>query len=121
MADKPVVFGVSQPGDLQRGGFAGKDQQTVMPGMAIQVDQYVNLVVPDPVGGLFIRQPDETPPVIGIRFQTPGHFVFLQLVGVAEYFEPVVIVMRQNRLKEIAYRVLPEIAGHVADPEASRR
>ena len=67
--------GVTKPGYLNRGGLAGESEEAVAHGMGFQVDENVDLVMPDPFTECFVIDADGRLPMIGKGTQALGNGV----------------------------------------------
>ena len=78
--------GIAEQGDLDGGGFAGEDEQAVVGGVQGEVDEDVDLVVADLVGGLFVGEADDVAPVVGVGSESGGDGVGAGDLGVSRRF-----------------------------------
>ncbi len=71
--------------------------------MTDQIYQNVDAIVAYLLRQLLIGEVHTRQPVIGIRHQTSGHFIVMNMVVVAKYFDLRFIVIGQYRLNKITH------------------
>ena len=89
-----------------------------MPG---KIDQDVDAIGADAIGGRRVAHPDNVSPGSGAGLQALRDVVGLLHRGIAYHLDGAGIVRGQQRLGEIGDRVLAEIGRHIADSQPTAR
>src|SRR6266542_4690153 len=84
--------GVAEVGDLDGCGFAGEEGQAVARRVAGQVDEDLDGVGGDRVGGVVVGEGGDVAPGVGVGAELVGECVVAGVVGVAEDFELIGVV-----------------------------
>ncbi len=120
----PIIDGVqpggvwiSEPRHLNRCGFAGKDQQTVVRGVPRQIHKDVNLVLMYLFGNLGIILSHRAPPMVGKFFDLLRHLIAFLGLRIGEYLHLGSVMGMEEGFNKVRAGVLAEIRGDIADAE----
>src|SRR3954470_1287816 len=97
----------------------GEEHDAALAGVAREVNKDVDAVSTHPLGGKLVAQCRDVSPSLRHPANVARHLVLKGNVRIAEYLEASPIMRSQHRLDERRDRMALEIAGHVADVEAS--
>ncbi len=106
---------------MNRRGFAGENQQAVAGHVAREIDEDVDLILPNDVCDLRIRDAHDTAPMRGLFLKTRGERVRPGNVCVAENLHLSAVMAGQKRLDEKRHRVLVKIRREISDSQAPIR
>ena len=101
--------GVTEIGDLDGRGAAGKDAEPVPHGVPGKIDQDVDAVGANALDDFAIAEPGDRTPQVGVRPKPKGHVVLGPQVGVADDEESGVVVAREHGFDETGDRVAAEV------------
>lgn len=113
-------IGITDPRGLHRRGAAREDEEAVVGGVAGEIDQDVERVAADEIGGSVVIEVGEVAPVFGVGAETRGETVGRADVGVTENLEARAVVRGEDGFDEVGDGVVVEIGREVADAEAAR-
>ena len=74
--------------------------------MTRQVNEDIDSILVDQVGGLGVGEPDERTPMVSVVLQASRDFIGPRHVGVAADLEVLMVVRGEDRFQEIDDRVL---------------
>ena len=113
--------GIGEPGDLDRGDFAGEDARAALGHVHGEVNEDVDAVFADELGELLIVEVGGVAPGVGVGTDALGDGVGVGDVRVEENFEVLVVMGGEERNGEEGLAVVAEVGGDVADAEAAMR
>ncbi len=124
--DRSVEINGIQPGraavpeisELDRSGFARKEQEPVIGGMQCQIDEHVDLVLPDHGRGPFIGDAGNVAPMIDMPAAFGRQSIGPEHIGVSVDLEVLAIVLAKEMQDSATGDVGAKIWGNVADAQA---
>ena len=90
-------IGISEPGELHRSWFAGKDEESVVRRVPGQIHEDIDAVLTDEISGERIGKSYEAPPSIGMSAEPLSHGIWHRDLSIGEDLEGVAVKIFEQR------------------------
>jgi len=111
---------ITKPGRLDGSRLPGKYSESVALGVAGQIDENIDLVLPNQPGRLVVAETVDGVPLIGEFAEAFRAIVGRWDVSVAEYFDGPTIMRRQNRADKVGDGVSAKVGRDISHPQPGR-